>query len=236
MISTLSLPIKANAFKRRHTTCCRAFLLRTTTTTIYMHSNAMLKPIFHYYFKRNCHAFWRETRRTRSLSAIVHSIAYAPKHASLLETTRDSFQVAHDISAYSFLETAREALPLLQPESSLTTLSYLGAVRAVPNYQIMGAAKASLESLVRGLALELGSPPYHIRVNSVSAGPLNTLSARGITGISELRNHVEQHAPLKCNITAKQVADTIVFLATKGTGITGQTIYVDGGYSIVAGP
>lgn len=173
------------------------------------------------------------------IHALVHSIAYAPdmKHSSLLQTSREAFQVAHDISVYSFLETAREALPLLEPSSSsLTTLSYLGAVRAVPNYNVMGPAKASLESVVRGLAWELGGSSHNIRVNAVSAGPLHTLAARGIRGISDIRNHVEQRAPLMRNITAEEVADTIVFLATRGTGITGQTIYVDGGYSIIAGP
>lgn len=172
------------------------------------------------------------------LDALVHSIAYAPdlKGGSLLDTSRESFQVTHDISAYSFLETAREALPMLQQQSSLTALSFIGAVRAVPHYNVMGPAKASLESIVRGLALELGKQPHHIRVNAVSAGPLNTLAARGITGISEIRRNVEERAPLGRNITAKEVADTISFLATEGTGITGQTIYVDGGYSIIAGP
>jgi enoyl-[acyl-carrier protein] reductase I len=118
----------------------------------------------------------------------------------------------------------------------LTALSYLGAVKAMPHYNVMGPAKASLESVVRGLALELGSQEYHIRVNAVSAGPLNTLAARGIAGISDIRNDVTKRAPLKRNVTAEEVADTIFFLATQATGITGQTVYVDGGYSIVAGP
>lgn len=171
------------------------------------------------------------------LNAIVHSIAFAPdmKDSSLLNTSREAFRVAQDISTYSFLETARESMPLLNPHSSsLTALTYIGAVRAVPHYNVMGPAKASLESVVRGLALELGI--NGVRVNAVSAGPLNTLAARGITGISDIRNDVEQRAPLKQNITTEQVADTISFLATEGTGITGQTIYVDGGYSIIAGP
>lgn len=173
------------------------------------------------------------------LNAIVHSIAFAPdmKEHSLLQTSRHAFQVAHDVSTYSFLEIARESLPLLCSESScsLTALSYLGAVKAIPHYNVMGPAKASLESVVRGLALELGRL-HNIRVNAVSAGPLNTLAARGISGISDIRQDVERRAPLKRNVTAEQVADTISFLATRGTGITGQIIYVDGGYSIVAGP
>lgn len=173
-----------------------------------------------------------------TLNAVVHSIAFAPemKDSTLLDTSRDAFQVAQNISCYSFLETAREALPLLSQsdETSLTALSYIGAVRVVPHYNVMGPAKASLESVARGLALELGKKG--IRVNAVSAGPLNTLAARGITGISDIRRDVEQRAPLKRNVTSKEVADTISFLATEGTGITGQTIYVDGGYSIIAGP
>jgi enoyl-[acyl-carrier protein] reductase I len=163
------------------------------------------------------------------LDAIVHSIAYAPdmKDSSLLDTSRNAFLLAHDISSYSFLEVARHS-----NTRSLTALSYLGAVRAVPHYNIMGPAKASLESLVRGLALEMGD---RTRVNAVSAGPLSTLAARGIRGISSIREDVERRAPLKRNITAEEVADTVAFLS-QATGITGQTIYVDGGYSIVAGP
>jgi enoyl-[acyl-carrier protein] reductase I len=174
-----------------------------------------------------------------SLNAIVHSIAFAPdiKTHSLLETSRHAFQVAHDVSTYSFLQVAQEALPLLHPGSSLTALSYLGAVKAMQHYNVMGPAEASLESVVRGLALELGSSrDYHVRVNAVSAGPLNTLAARGIAGISDIRKDVMNRAPLKRNVTAEEVADTIFFLATQATGITGQTVYVDGGYSIVAGP
>lgn len=170
------------------------------------------------------------------LDAIVHSIAYAPpdamKGGSLLTTSRDSFRQAHDVSAYSFLETAQCAAPLWKQQASLTALSYLGATRAIPNYNVMGPAKASLESLVRGLALEL---PPHVRVNAVSAGPLNTLAARGITGISDMRHHVETAAPLQRNVTAQEVADTIRFVALDATGMTGQTIHVDAGYSSVAG-
>jgi enoyl-[acyl-carrier protein] reductase I len=166
-----------------------------------------------------------------SLDAIVHSIAYAPdmKQSTLLTTRREDFCLAHDVSAYSFLEVAQYS-----NTQSLTALSYLGAVRAVPHYSVMGPCKASLESLVRGLALELGS--RGTRVNAVSSGPLATMSGRGITGISSIQADVECRAPLKRNVTADEVADTVRFLATQGTGITGQTIYVDGGYSIVAGP
>ena len=129
------------------------------------------------------------------IDAIVHFIAYAPpdsmKEGSLLSTSRESFLQAHSLSSYSFLETARCALPLLREGSSLTALSYLGAVRAVPNYNVMGPVKASLEALVRGLALEL---PYH-RVNAVSASPINSLAARGISGFTRIRHDVEERAP-----------------------------------------
>ena len=171
-----------------------------------------------------------------TLDSIVHSVAYAPpdamKEGSLLLTSRQSFLQAHDISAYSFLETAQCALPHLREGSSLTALTYLGAVRAVPNYNVMGPAKASLESLVRGLSLEM---PHH-RVNAVSAGPINTLAAKGISGFSRIRQDVEERAPLKRNVTLDEVADTVRFVATEATGMTGQTIYVDAGYSTIAGP
>lgn len=176
------------------------------------------------------------------VDSIVHSIAYSPpdamKEGTLLKTSRESFLQTQDISAYSFLEVARCSTNLLAKEttttSSLTALSYLGAVRAVPNYNAMGPAKASLEALVRGLALELG--PNGTRVNAVSAGPLNTLAARGISGFSKIRHEMEERAPLSRNVTPEEVANTIAFLASSdASGITGQTIYVDGGYSVVAG-
>jgi enoyl-[acyl-carrier protein] reductase I len=173
---------------------------------------------------------------SNQLDLIVHAIAYAPadamKEGTLLNTSRQSFLHAHDISAYSFLETAQCSLPLMKEGSSLTALSYLGAVRAIPNYNVMGPAKASLEGLVRGLALEL---PSH-RVNAVSAGPINTLAARGISGFGQIRSEMEERAPLKRNVTAKEVADTVRFVASEATGMTGQTIYVDAGYSIAGGP
>mmetsp|Transcript_30797 Transcript_30797/g.46716 ORF Transcript_30797/g.46716 Transcript_30797/m.46716 type:complete len:260 (+) Transcript_30797:90-869(+) len=170
------------------------------------------------------------------LDAVIHSIAYAPPDAmkcgTLLGTSRESFLQAHDISSYSFLELARCATPRMRHGASLTTLSYLGAVRAIPNYNVMGPAKASLESLVRGLALELSD----FRVNAVSSGPLNTLAARGINGFTDIRNEVEDRSPLGKAVSPEDVARTVRFVATEADGITGQTIYVDGGYGIVAGP
>jgi enoyl-[acyl-carrier protein] reductase I len=168
------------------------------------------------------------------LDAIIHSVAYAPPDAmgagGLISTTRQAFVQAHTVSAYSLLETTRLALPLLRSTgASITTLSYLGAVRAVPNYNVMGPAKASLEALVRGLALEIA--PHCI--NAVSAGPLNTIAARGISGITDIRHHVEQTAPLKRNVTTDEVANVVRFVATQATGMTGQVITIDAGYSSI---
>lgn len=189
------------------------------------------------------------TNRRHRLDAIVHSVAWAPpdamKEGTLLDTTRKSFGLAHDASSYSLVLLARHALPLMSARddendirstsSSITALSYLGSTRAVPNYNIMGPAKASLESVVRGLALELGPPPHRIRVNAVSAGPINTMAAKGIRGFSGMRDDSEQRSMLRRNVTADEVGDAVAFLAG-ATGITGQTLYVDGGYSSVAGP
>ena len=187
------------------------------------------------------------------LDALIHSVAYAPpdamKDGSLLSTSRESFGLAHDISSYSLILMARHALPMMSANdriggnessdqitsASITALSYLGANRAVPNYNVMGPAKASLESVVRGLALELGPPPHQIRVNAVSSGPINTMAAKGIRSFSDMRVDSENRSMLRRNVTAEEVADAVVFLSG-ATGITGQTLYVDGGYSSVAGP
>ena len=163
------------------------------------------------------------------IHAIVHSIAYGNLQGSFLDASWNDFAQAQHISAYSLLETARCALQnpqLLSDDGpSLTALTYLGAVRAVPNYHIMGPAKASLESIVRGLAAEQNT----LRVNAVSAGPLPTLSARSIPGFGDL--YRQQQQQLNRPVTTQQVADTIRFLSTDGVGINGQVIYVDGGYS-----
>ena len=181
------------------------------------------------------------------LHAVVHSLAHAPNlktTKSLLDTTKDDFLTAQEISAYSLIEIARETAPFMEPgqNNSIVALSYLGAVRAVPNYNSMGPAKASLEAIVRGLALEMASynskddvDDTTIRVNAVSAGPLPTLAAKGgIHNFDSMRQEMAVRAPLG-NVTAAEVADTVSFLCN-AKGITGQTIYVDGGYSIVAGP
>ena len=172
----------------------------------------------------------------RKIHAIVHSIAHASNLSTpLLHTTVDDYLEAHAISAYSLLDVARASHDWLQDGSSITALTYLGAIRAISGYHVMGPAKASLEAIVRGLALELGAS-VQTRVNAVSSGPLATLSAKGgISNLDQMRAEMSSRAPLG-NVTARQVAETVYFLATEGTGITGQTIYVDGGYSIVGGP
>ena len=193
-------------------------------------------------------------QKQQRLDALIHSVAYAPpdamKDGTLLDTSRESFGMAHDVSSYSLILMARHALPMMSAGSdddenetdtnntssaSITALSYLGATRAVPNYNIMGPAKASLESVVQGLALELGPPPHRIRVNAVSAGPINTMAAKGIRGFTDMRTDAEQRSMIRRNVTSEEVADAVTFLSG-ATGITGQTLYVDGGYSSVAGP
>lgn len=175
------------------------------------------------------------------ISSVVHSLAHAPnlKTNSLLDTTREDYLRAHEISAFSLIDATRQVRRFLDedmdtPSRSITALSYLGATRAIPGYNVMGPAKASLESIVRGLASEVAPS---IRVNAVSAGPLPTLSARGgIADFAEMRREMDERAPLG-NITAEQVSSTVQFLSSnEASGITGQTVYVDGGYSIVGGP
>ena len=174
---------------------------------------------------------------------MIHSIAFCPDlKTPLLETTRESFREAHDISAYSLIEVARESMPLFgqndeESTNSITTLSYLGSQFAIPGYHAMGPAKASLESIVRGLALEMGQQhTAKVRVNAVRAGPIPTLSSKGgIAGFELMRQDVQNKAPLG-NVSASEVASTVFHVAAEATGMSGQTINVDGGYSIVGGP
>jgi len=171
------------------------------------------------------------------LDVLVHSVAFAPREAltgGFVEaTTREAFAQAHDVSSYSLTALARAALPLMQGRpGAIVTLSYLGAVRSIPAYNVMGLAKASLESNVRFLAADLG--PKGIRVNAISAGPIKTLAAAGIPGFRKMLHHVEQVAPLKRNVTIEEVGNTAAFLCSDlASGITGETIYVDAGYSHV---
>jgi enoyl-[acyl-carrier protein] reductase I len=173
--------------------------------------------------------------QTSRLDLLLHSIAFAPKEAlegDFLSTSREAFRVAHDISAYSLVAVTRGALPLMTEGGSILTMSFLGSDRAYPRYNVMGVAKASLESTVRYLARDLG--PKKIRVNAISAGPVQTLAARGISGFSEIMKHYEEKAPLGRSCTPEELGQTGVFLASDGSsGMTGQVILVDGGFSIM---
>lgn len=171
------------------------------------------------------------------LDIIVHSVAYAP--GSELEgdyldaVTRDGFRIAHEISSYSFAALAKAGRNMMEGRNgALLTLSYLGAARAIPNYNVMGLAKASLEANVRYMAQSLG--PDGIRVNAISAGPIKTLAAAGIANFRKILGHVEANAPLRRNVTIEDVGNAAAFLCSDlAAGITGDVVYVDAGYSIV---
>jgi enoyl-[acyl-carrier protein] reductase I len=169
------------------------------------------------------------------LDLMLHSVAFAPKAAlegHFVNTSREAFRIAHDVSAYSLVALSRAAAPLMTDGGSIIAMSYYGAEKVVPHYNVMGVAKASLEASTRYLAYDLG--PKRIRVNCISAGPVNTLAARGISGFNEMLKHYEAHAPLKRNVTPDELGASGVFLASDGAAaITGQVIYVDGGYQIM---
>jgi len=176
---------------------------------------------------------------TDGFDGLVHAVAFAPRESLdgdfLDSISRDAFRIAHDVSSYSFAAVAKAARKQLREGSSLITLSYLGAVRAMPNYNVMGLAKASLEANTRFMATSLG--PEKIRVNAISAGPIKTLAAAGIGDFKKLLGHVSAVAPMRENTTINQVGDTAAFLASNmASGITGQIIYVDGGFNIVSVP
>lgn len=169
------------------------------------------------------------------LDGVVHAIAFAPKEqleGSIVDnTTKEGSKIAHDISAYSFVAMARYARPLMQGRNgSMLALSYLGAVSAIPNYNVMGMAKASLEAAVRFMASDLG--PEGTRVNAISAGPIRTLAAAGISGFRKMLDHFEENAPLRRNVTIDEVGNTAAFLCSDlASGITGEITYVDGGWN-----
>jgi enoyl-[acyl-carrier protein] reductase I len=173
--------------------------------------------------------------RHGKLHLLLHSVAFAPRAAlegTFLATSREAFRIAHDISAYSLVGLARAAEPLMTEGGSIVAMSYYGAEKVVPHYNVMGVAKASLEASTRYLAYDLG--PKRIRVNCISAGPVNTLAARGIAGFNETLKHYEAHAPLKRNVIPEELGATGTFLASDGAAaITGQVLYVDGGYQIM---
>ena len=166
------------------------------------------------------------------LHLLLHSVAFAPKDAlegEFVNTSREAFRVAHDISAYSLVAIARGAAPLMTDGGSIQTLTYLGSERVFPAYKVMGVAKAALEASVRYLAWDLGE--QGIRVNAISAGPIKTAAARGIPGFMDMYKHLNEKTPLKSDFTAEKVAGLSVFLASDAsTAITGEVIFADNGY------
>ncbi len=173
-----------------------------------------------------------------SFDGFVHAIGYAPREAIagdfLDGLSRENFRIAHDISAYSFPAMAKAALPHLNPHSALLTLTYLGAIRTVPNYNTMGLAKASLEASVRYLAGSLG--PKGVRVNGISAGPIKTLAASGIKGFGKILGVVAAQSPIRRNVTIDDVGNVAAFLLSDlAAGVTAEITYVDGGFSHVTG-
>jgi enoyl-[acyl-carrier protein] reductase I len=178
-----------------------------------------------------------EELRTRYgvLHGIVHSVAFAPAEelkGEFINTTREGFRISHDISVYSLVAVARAAAPLMTAGGAIITMSYFGAEKVVPKYNVMGVAKAALEASVRYLASDLGTKG--IRVNAISAGPIKTLAARGISGLGDMLKAHAERAPLKRNVDPAEVGGTAAFLLSDAaSGITGETIYVDCGYNIM---
>jgi enoyl-[acyl-carrier protein] reductase I len=173
--------------------------------------------------------------RYGKLHVLVHSVAFAPADElknDFINTTREGFRIAHDVSVYSLIAVSRAAAPLMEDGGSIMTMTYYGAEKVVPHYNVMAVAKAALECTVRYLASDLG--PKKIRVNAISAGPIKTLAARGISGLSEMLKAHAERAPLKRNVDVHEVGSTGVFLASDASsGITGETIYVDCGYNVM---
>ena len=174
--------------------------------------------------------------RFGKLDCLFHGIAFAKREelqGTYMETSRDGYHLAQEVSAYSLPAIARRAIPLMEgSKGSIITLTYMGSVRVIPNYNVMGVAKAALEASVRYLAHDLG--PRGIRVNAISSGPIRTLSSSGIEGFSAILDQIATRSPLRRNITAEEVGDTAVFLASgMSRGITGTTIYVDAGFHIM---
>ena len=180
-------------------------------------------------------AFDAVGRRYGRLDFVIHSIAFAPKEAlegEFVTTSREAFRTALEISAFSLTQVALAASPLMTTGGSIVTMTYYGAEKVISHYNVMGVAKAALEASVRYLAADLGK--NNIRVNAISAGPLNTLSARGVKNMSSLLNYVGEKSPLRRNVTQAEVGNTALFLVSDlASGITGETIYVDCGYNIM---
>jgi enoyl-[acyl-carrier protein] reductase I len=173
--------------------------------------------------------------RYGKLHALVHSIAFAPADelkGEFLATSREGFRIAHDVSVYSLIALARAAAPLMEDGGCILTLTYYGSEKVVPHYNVMGVAKAALEASVRYLAYDLGK--RRVRVNAISAGPIKTLAARGISGFGDMLKAQAERAPLQRNVDVNEVAATAVFLCSDaGSGITGEVLYVDCGYNIM---
>jgi enoyl-[acyl-carrier protein] reductase I len=181
------------------------------------------------------HVFSRLKERYGKLHVLVHSIGYAPAEElknDFINTTRDGFRVAHDVSVYSLIALSRAAAPLMTDGGSVITLTYYGSEKVVPHYNVMGVAKAALEASVRYLAADLGK--QNIRVNAISAGPIKTLAARGIGGLSDMLKAHAERAPLHRNTEQLEVGGTAAYLASDlASGVTGEVIYVDSGYNVM---
>lgn len=180
--------------------------------------------------------FFQNVRtHTEKVDLVLHSVAFAPKEAlegDFLSTSREAYRVAHDVSAYSLVALAREAAPLMTGGGSIVAMTYYGSTKVIPRYNVMGVAKASLEASARYLAYDLGK--QKVRVNCISAGPMNTLAARGISGLNLMMKHYQDRAPLGRSCTLEELGAMGVFLASDGAAsITGQVLYVDGGYEII---
>jgi enoyl-[acyl-carrier protein] reductase I len=180
-------------------------------------------------------AFAAVKEKFGKLDFVIHSIAFAPREAlegEFVETTREAFLTALEISTYSLTQVSRAALPLMTDGGSIITMSYYGAEKVVQSYNVMGVAKAALEASTRYLAEDLGK--HNIRVNAISAGPINTLSARGVKGMGSLLANIAEKAPLRRNVEAREVGNTALFLVSDlSSAITGETIYVDCGFNII---
>ncbi|MCY7377035.1 MAG: enoyl-ACP reductase [Pyrinomonadaceae bacterium] len=180
-------------------------------------------------------AFQAVEKEFGKLDFLIHSIAFAPKEAlegDFMMTSREAFRTALEISAFSLTQLSLAAVPLMKDGGSIITMSYYGAEKVVQNYNVMGVAKAALESSVRYLAEDLGK--QNIRVNAISAGPINTLSARGVKNMGAMLKHIAEKAPLRRNVEAREVGNTALFLVSDlSSAITGETIYVDCGFNII---
>jgi enoyl-[acyl-carrier protein] reductase I len=174
------------------------------------------------------------------IDLLIHSVAFANRDeltGPYYNTSRAGFHLAMDISVYSFTALARAALPILRPNGAMLTLTYLGSIRAVPHYNVMGVAKAALEASVRYLANDLGAHEKHIRVNAISAGPIRTLAAAGVSGFKAMHSQFKTFAPLRRNVTIEDVGNAALYLCSDlAAGVTGEVHYVDAGYNVIGLP